>query len=137
MESPDSDIYQKVKPRVITNDGTLDLSSCILAQEEFKILVLFLSCCQVRQWACLNLSCCHISDDKFALFFQQLQTVVTNYPNIKVLNITNNLISKISLYNLFKVAIIFNTTKIKLSCNEIRSKEICETVISLTQMSVE
>ena len=137
MELPDDEIYQKVKPRVIANAASLNLSSCIFTQKDFQILLIFLLRCKVKQWSCLDLSYCHIDHDKLAHFFQQLQSFVTSIPTIKFLNLSNNRLSKISLYYVFQLAAIFNTVQIKLSCNEIEDEEFCESVISLTQKSVD
>ena len=137
MESQDSDIYQKVKPRVIANDGTLDLSSCTFTQEEFKIVVLFLSRCGMPQWTCLDLSSCCIDDHKLAFFFQQLQYFVTSISSMKVLNLCNNQLSKVSLHNIFKMATIFQTIEINLSCNQIDDQELCECVLSFAKSLVD
>ena len=135
MESPDSEIYQKVKPSVIANDVSLNLSSCTFTQEDFQILLLFLLRCKVKEWCSLDLSCCHIDDDKLIYFLQQLQSFVTSIPSIKVLNLPNNQLSKICLRNVFKMAVIFNTIKINLSGNEIEDQKICESVTFFTQSS--
>ena len=137
MESPDDEIYQKVKPRVIANDASLNLSSCTFTQEDFQILIIFLSCCKVQQWSCLDLSCCHIDDDNLTYFLQQLQSFVTSIPGIKGLKLRNNQLSKICLRNVFKMAVIFNTVKINLSGNEIEDQKICENVTFFTQSSVD
>ena len=137
MESPDNEIYQKVKPRVIANDDSLNLSSCTFTQEEFQIMVLFLSRCKVQEWTCLDLSFCCIDDDKLASFFRQLQSFVIGIPSIKVLNMSNNQLSKISLDNAFKVSAIFHTIKINFSCNKIEDQELCESVITFAKISVD
>ena len=133
MESPDNEICDKVKPKVIAYDTCLNLSSCAFTQEDFQIMVLFLSRCE---WTCLDLSFCCIDDDKLASFFQQLQSFVIGIPGIEVLNLSNNQLSKISLDNAFKVAAIFRTIKINFSCNKIEDQELCKSAISFAKISV-
>ena len=137
MESPDSEIYQKIKPRVTANDVSLNLSLCTFTQEDFQILLLFLLRSKVQEWSSLDLSCCHIDDDNLIYFLQQLQSFVTSIPSIKGLNLPNNQLSRICLRNVFKMAVIFNTIKINLSGNEIEDQKICESVTFFTQSSVD
>ena len=134
-ESPDNEIYQEVKSKVICDDTTLDLSSYNFSEEDFHKVVLYLSHSKVQQWINLDLSYCYIDDNKLACFFQKLQPFMKSLPGIRVLNLSNNQLSRISIHHVFKIAAIFNTVKIILSCNEIQDQELCKSVISFVEKS--
>ena len=137
MESPDNVIYQKAKPQVICDDVILNLSSLNLAEEDFNAVLLFLSCYKVQQWKCLNLSHCCMDDDKLTCCFKKLQSFVKKMPKIDALNLCSNELSNLSLHNVFKIAVIFNTNDIILSYNNIGDKILCQTIISLMENSVD
>ena len=134
-ESPYNEIYQEVKSKVICDDTTLDLSSYNFSEEDFHKVVLYLSHSKVQQWINLDLSYCYIDDNKLAYFFQKLQPFMKSLPGIRVLNLSNNQLSRISIRHTLTIAAIFNTVKIMLSCNEIQDQELCKSVISFVEKS--
>ena len=134
-ESPYNEIYQEVKSKVICDDTTLDLSSYNFSEEDFHKVVLYLSHSKVQQWINLDLSYCYIDDNKLACFFQKLQPFMKSLPGIRVLNLSNNQLSRISIRHTLTIAAIFNTVKIMLSCNEIQDQELCKSVISFVEKS--